>query len=181
MEITNNHIKFFKQTFNVDVSNVKVLFYSDNDSVGEYRHNMPGCIYLNRERLSHMHILNTDLTITHELTHLVQYEHNMAISLDLRTLPAHVVHKMSLCLEWGNSPLEIDAMLTEAYYLFFINKDMPNIDRAITDYLIGKLNRKTNNNLSMCVKNLCSASHVYASYKNIVTNAFYPNKKKYIA
>ena len=181
MEITINHIKFFKQTFNVDVSNVKVLFYSGNDSAGEYRHNMPGCIFLNRELLSRMHISRTDLTIIHELTHLVQYEYGMAISLDLRTLSALSIHKMSYSLEWNNSPLEIDAMLTESYFLFYDNKDAPNIERFIKSYLLSRLDSKNSNNLSMCVKNLCSTQRVYASYKNIVTNAFYTKEDQEVA
>lgn len=169
MEITNKHIKFFKETFGIDVSKVKILFTSKDDRYGEYANELPGFIYLNRGKLMEINKGYTSTTIIHELTHLVQYEYNQSLSLEFtKELTASIVDDKSseMNLLWKDRPLEIDAMITEAYYLYKVNSDLDYIDEIIYKYLQSKIS--DSRYMEMIIKRLINKNIVDSNFIDIV-------------
>ena len=119
LKITNKTIKFFKEEFNVDVSNVMMLFKDLGKDLGEYDYAVKNTIFINRIKLEEYPKEFGYMTIAHELMHLCQYEYRKTLCLDFTEgkTPDDYDYWDE---EWCDLPLEIDARFMELYYLHCI-------------------------------------------------------------
>ena len=122
LKITENIIKYFKSTFDVDVSTIPIFFKDLDGYAGIYYGDHPGMIFVDRQALSKHSKIHGYTTIVHELTHLVQHEYRMSLSIDF---------KDDECADdydywdedWCNKPLEVDALLSEICYLSSVERN----------------------------------------------------------
>lgn len=149
MLFTQGQRNFFRDVFNFDVTEVRVVEYMEDSKVaGFYNENNPGIININSKYKGDSVAFNT--TLIHEVTHLLQYEHRASISLPLGEVfyddvvfTAELVDSRSNFLDWANRPLEIDAIFTEAYYVWYLNHDVEGIEDTIVGYLKSRLKNTT--------------------------------------
>jgi hypothetical protein len=128
MDITENMIKYFNKTFDINVSTIPMFFKNLDGYGGMYYEGNPGMIFVDRQLLEKHSNLVQATTIVHELTHLIQYEYKRSLSIKIKD-NEYAGHYDYWDEDWNNQPLEVDAILSELNYLFFIN---PNkVDRII--------------------------------------------------
>ena len=124
--IPRDVVKFFQNTFDVDISDVEVSYEGDfYDCSGFYEH------YSHRinisKKLEQEHRLKT-LTIVHELAHVMQFEHNKSICLNLSDFVTAEDYAMAdVGIVWYERALEIDADITALYFFFKKYGDIRNL------------------------------------------------------
>ena len=133
--INASHIKFFKEVLDVDVTNVEIIDTNIDEvgTVGLYsKKNKRIRIDTNKIRgmygSSKVANLFISTTIAHELTHYCQRELNKSTMLPINGL--FTGDKYSVAYydsAYYEHPLEIDAHITEVYYLYYLNGDIPAI------------------------------------------------------
>lgn len=146
--INANHIKFFKEVFDVDVTNVEVIDekIEDEGTIGLYKRNCNSVVIDTgkiKERYSSVPNLMIATTVVHELTHYCQRVLNRSLILPINGL--FTGDKYALAYSEHNQyehPLEIDARIMEAYYLFFLDIE----DDLVTQYgkaMLSNIDRDT--------------------------------------
>ena len=169
--IKASHIEFFKEVLDVDVTNVEIIDTNIDEvgTVGLYsKKNKRIRIDTNKIRgmygSSKVANLFISTTIVHELTHYCQRELNKSTMLPINGL--FTGDKYSVAYydsAYYEHPLEIDAHITEVYYLYYLNGDIP----AIGEYAKLKLNRIKLENISKYVNRLNDKSFVQFLNKSL--------------
>lgn len=177
LKITENIVNLFKETLNVNVYDVMMLFKDLDKNLGEYDYKCKNIIFINRIRLEERHPeIMAYMTIVHELTHLCQYEYNKSISIELSEEENAILYRKTFRdNNYLDRPLEIDAVLMELYYLFFIGMEKESL------ISIGSLRFKNNKttNLNRLISQLESKRLVKSEFIDIMNEMLIelnPNK-----
>ena len=168
--------EFYLDKFNIDLSNVKVIdYYDDDNRLGYYEYAFPNKVNINLYKLK-IKTSNTKKdvmyinTLVHELAHLVQYEYSTSLILPLDKVSACAISEKthSKGIVWSNMLLEIDALLFEC--LFFYERQLLTTDEIIISAikrLISNMFKDTDKALlSKCIDRLDNNN-----FKNFVLNA----------
>ena len=168
--INSNHIEFFKEVLDVDVTNVEIIDTNIDEvgTVGLYS-KKNNRISIDTNKISGMYgskvaNLFISTTVVHELTHYCQMDLNKSTILPINGL--FTGDKYSVAYydsAYYEHPLEIDSHIMEVYYLYFLNGDNP----AIGEYAKLKLNRISTKNISKYVNRLNDKSFIQFINKSL--------------
>lgn len=137
-------IEFVNRHYGIDVSGVKVVYEDMVDNAGYYNTNIKNTIHISNSIKGRG--LVEEMVIAHELNHLMQFEHNVGLSLNLdifisefpeaefvrEILSIHEIDDYQFEQDYGmdyfnidivqeeywNKHVEIDSRLTEALYVY---------------------------------------------------------------
>ena len=120
--INKKQIDFINHEFGVDVSKVTLIQKTlGNKTLGLYQTGEKGTISIDPENLSKYPEAYGYLTIMHELFHLLQFEYDVTLSLDLKRHDAEFYYYACEDQGWNEKALEVDARFFEIYYLWKLN------------------------------------------------------------
>ena len=169
IKLTTEQLNYFKEVFNFDASVVSIYNKSlDEKSIGEYDHNNPGVIFIDKAKTDMMLPVALDTTLVHEITHLLQFEQKKTISLDFTYNNAYEYGQHCVFMKWCERPLEIDAVLSEIYYLY-LNRVGDRIEHLI-DYCERRFENNDSFNISVCINSMRDRGMVSHEYFKFITD-----------
>ena len=165
IQLTANQLQYFKDTFGFDASVVSIYEKTFQDGkLGEYDSTDPGVVFIDKEQADKLHPIIFNATLVHEITHLLQFEQNKTLSLDFSYNKAIEFSEVCMFMPWCEKPLEIDAVLSELYYIWMFNKD--NNIHHVTNYCRNRFKHNEPHNISVCLNKLKENTVVSQEYKD---------------
>lgn len=120
--------EFFIEALGIDISDVIIERTSMDSILGSYSVESPGIIRVN----SNISGAIEQLTIVHEIAHLLQYERAASISIPKEKFNSVDMSIWDNCaIEYKNQPVEIDARITELCYLYYAGYKKAGEEEAI--------------------------------------------------
>lgn len=164
IQLTTNQLQYFKDTFGFDASVVSIYNKPfQSGKLGEYDSREPGIIFVDEEQAAKVHPIFFNATLVHEITHLLQFEQEKTLSLDFTYNKAIEFNMCSMLMPWCERPLEIDAVISEVYYIWMYNKD--NNIHHVSNYCRNRFKNNEPHNITVCLNNL--------KEKNLVSQEYY--------
>lgn len=133
-------VNFFKWVHGVDVSDVTIKFFEEEQegrriTTGYYRHGVKRTVFVNTCWLMSAFDEEIESTIVHELTHMLQFEENLSITMKnfingnildhydfLNTAFAHdysfLDEKREEHMHYLNRPIEVEARIMQVIYAY---------------------------------------------------------------